>query len=74
MAPATTTVAKSRDKVHSYFDDSTFSDITIKLSDRVVRLHRVVLYQGSEYFRSLLAGNFKVSWHLQLANRNRSWL
>jgi hypothetical protein len=72
MAPSTTIVAKSRDKVHSYFDDSTFSDLTIKLSDRVVHLHRVVLCRGSEYFRSLLAGKFKVSWHLRLANLNRS--
>jgi hypothetical protein len=63
MAPSTTAVARNRDLGNSYFDNSTFSDLTIKLSDRVVHVHRVVLCRGSEYFRSLLAGKFKVSWH-----------
>jgi hypothetical protein len=62
MAPPTTTVARNRDLVNSYFDDPTFSDLTIKLGDRVVHVHRVVLCRGSEYFTSLLAGKFQACW------------
>jgi hypothetical protein len=49
----------------SYFDDPTLSDITIKLSDRSVHLHRIVLSRRSEYFSTLLATkNFKVRMSL----------
>jgi hypothetical protein len=45
----------------SYFDDPTLSDITIKLSDRSVHLHQIVLCRRSEYFSTFLATkNFKV--------------
>jgi hypothetical protein len=60
MAPSTPIVARSRDMVNSHFDDQTFSDLEIKLSDRVVHVHRVVLCRGSEYFTSLPTGSFKV--------------
>jgi len=66
MAPSTAFVARNRDVVKSYFNDPTFSDLTIKLSDRVVHVHRVVLCRGSSYFTSLLAGRFEVSPHLRL--------
>ena len=49
-----------------YFDNPTLSDLTIRLSDRVVHVHRIVLCCGSEYFEKLLTGNFKAS-HLTLA-------
>ena len=45
----------------AYFNDSTLSDLTIKLSDRSVYAHRIVLCRGSEYFDKLLAGRFKVN-------------
>ena len=50
----------SPDLYKSYFDNPTFSDLTLKLSDRTVHVHRIVLCRGSEYFTSLLAGRFKV--------------
>jgi len=43
-----------------YFDSPTLSDLTIRLSDRTVHAHRIVLCRGSEYFEKLLTGNFKV--------------
>jgi hypothetical protein len=49
----------------SYVDDPTLSDITIKLSDRSVHLHRIVLSRRSEYFSTVLATkNFKVRMSL----------
>lgn len=46
-----------------YFDNPTLSDLTIRLRDRVVHAHRVVLCRGSEYFEKLLTGHFRV-WML----------
>ena len=43
-----------------YFDNPTFSDLTIRLSDRVVHVHRIVLCRGSEYFETLLTKGFEV--------------
>jgi hypothetical protein len=48
------------DLYKSYFDDPTLSDLTLKLSDRTVHVHRIVLCRASEYFTSLLAGKFQV--------------
>lgn len=45
----------------TYFDNSSFSDLTIKLSDRSVRVHRIVLCRGSEYFSKLLLKGGQVS-------------
>jgi hypothetical protein len=47
----------------TYFNDSTLSDLTIKLSDRSVYVHRIILCRGSEYFDKLLTGRFKVNTH-----------
>jgi len=58
-------MALPRELWKDYFDNPTFSDLTIRLSDRVVRVHRIVLCRGSEYFEKLLTGNFKAS-HLTL--------
>jgi hypothetical protein len=60
------------DLYNSYFDYPTLSDLTLKLSERTVHAHRIVLCHTSEYFTSLLAGKFRVNsihqfstfWHL----------
>lgn len=44
-----------------YFDDPTLSDLTIRLSDRCVHVHRIILCRNSEYFRKLILTGFKVS-------------
>ena len=43
-----------------YFDDVTLSDLTIRLSDRTVHVHRIVLCRRSKYFEKLILGSFKV--------------
>jgi hypothetical protein len=49
-------------KLHkTFFDDPTLSDLTIRLSDRTVYVHRIILYRGSEYSIKQLAGPFLVS-------------
>ena len=50
----------NRQLFKDHFDDPTFSDITLTLSDRSVKLHRVVLCRKSEYFTKLLTGGFQV--------------
>jgi hypothetical protein len=43
------------------FNDPTLSDITIKVGERSVHLHRIVLSRGSAYFSKCLAKDrFKV--------------
>lgn len=44
----------------TYFDDPTFSDLTIKLDGRDVMVHQNVLVRTSQYFGRLLTG-FSVS-------------
>jgi hypothetical protein len=44
----------------AFFDDATLSDLTIRLSDRAIQVHRIVLCRRSEYFTKLLTGRFKV--------------
>ena len=44
----------------AFFDDATFSDLTIQLSHRTVRVHRIVLCRKSKYFTKLLTGQFQV--------------
>lgn len=44
----------------AFFDDATLSDLTIQLSDRAVRVHRIVLCRKSKYFTKLLTGRFQV--------------
>jgi hypothetical protein len=46
--------------IKNYFDNPTFSDLTILLSDRRVNTHRIVLCRKSEYFKTILTGHFKV--------------
>lgn len=45
----------------AYFDEPVLSDLTIRLSDRTVHTHRIVLCRGSKYFTKLLTGRFQVS-------------
>jgi len=52
--------AVESDLYEAFFDDATLSDLTIQLSDRTVRVHRIVLCRKSEYFTKLLTGSFKV--------------
>jgi hypothetical protein len=52
--------SRASDIFKDYFDDPTLSDLTIRLSDRTVHVHRIVLCRKSEYFNSLLTGHFKV--------------
>jgi hypothetical protein len=44
----------------SYFDDPTLSDLTIRIVDRTVHVHRIVLCRRSIYFEKLILGEFKV--------------
>jgi hypothetical protein len=60
--PATNKAADDPPPLYkTHFDDTTHSDLTIKLSDRSVHVHRIILCRGSEYFDKLLTGRFKVS-------------
>jgi hypothetical protein len=45
----------------AYFDDPTLSDLTIRLADRSLHVHRIVLCRRSVYFEKLILGGFKVS-------------
>lgn len=45
----------------AYFNDPTLSDLTIRLSDRIVDVHRIILCRRSVYFEKLILGPFKVS-------------
>ena len=55
MAPS------SRDIYKNYFNNSTLSDLTIRLSDRTVYVHRIILCSRSKYFNKLILNGFKVS-------------
>ena len=37
----------------SLYGSGTFSDILIKFSGREIKYHKVVLFQGSDYFKAL---------------------
>lgn len=57
MAPSPGT-----DSYHKhFFNDPTLSDLTIRLSDRTVYVHRIVLCRRSAYFEKLILRGFKVS-------------
>jgi hypothetical protein len=45
----------------AYFNDPTLSDLTIRLSDRNVHVHRIVLCRRFVYFEKLILGSFKVN-------------
>jgi hypothetical protein len=44
-----------------YFNDPILSDLTIRLRDRIVHVHRIVLCRRSAYFEKLILGGFRVS-------------
>jgi hypothetical protein len=54
-------MAKTVDLYRSFLDDPTLSDLTLKLDDRTVHVHRIVLCRALEYFTSLLTRSFQVS-------------
>ena len=60
MAASQTGHASGYKLYRSVFDDATFSDLNIGLSDRTVRAHKIVLCLQSEYFSKLFASQFKV--------------
>lgn len=43
-----------------YFDNKTLSDLTLRISDRRVYAHRIVLSSHSAYFNKLLTSGFKI--------------
>lgn len=63
MADPETGMAFRSDLYKAFFDNATLSDLTILLSDRSVRVHRIVLCRRSEYFTTLLTGSFQVCSH-----------
>ena len=45
----------------AFLNDPMLSDVTIRLGDRSLYAHRIVLCRGSEYFARMLTGRFQVS-------------
>jgi len=43
-----------------FFNDRSFSNVTLRLGDRIVHVHRVVLSRHSAYFEKLFTSGFKV--------------
>jgi hypothetical protein len=60
------------DLYKAFFDNETFSDPTIQLSDRAVHVHRIVLCRRSEYFTKLLTGQFQVCLSTPMSNCDMS--
>jgi hypothetical protein len=55
------TTSSSSDTYKAYFNDPTLSDLRIRLGDRTIHVHRIVLCRRSVYFEKLILGAFKVS-------------
>ena len=55
-------LSSGSDIYKAYFDDPTLSDVTIRLSDRTIHVHRIVLCRRSVYFEKLILGGFRVRW------------
>jgi hypothetical protein len=64
-APPVPATISERQLYKTYFDDPTLSDLTIKLGDRTVQVHRIVLCRVSEHFALLLKDNLQVCWNQQ---------
>lgn len=43
-----------------YYNSEKHSDVTIELKGKSIKAHKLVLSEGSEYFRACFEGNFKV--------------
>lgn len=54
---------------NDYFNNKTLSDLTIRIGDRQVHVHRIVLSSHSAYFNKLLTSGFKVRGALALSCR-----
>lgn len=44
----------------NYFDNKTLSDLTLRIGDRSIHVHRIVLSSHSAYFEKLLTFGFRV--------------
>ena len=62
MAPSSGNVYKD------YFDNQTLSDLTLRIGDRQVHVHRIVLSSHSAYFEALLTSGFKVREIMELSS------
>lgn len=60
MAQSKTNAALESELYKAYFDDPTLSDLTIRLTDRSLHVHRIVLCRGSGFFTSLLLSGSRV--------------
>jgi hypothetical protein len=58
MAPS------SREVYKDYFDNQTLSDLTLRIGDRRIPVHRIVLSSHSAYFNRLFTSGFKVRSYL----------
>ena len=61
LASSTPYISQSSKLYKAFLDDPALSDLTIRLSDRTVYAHRIVLCRGSEYFANMFTGRFQVS-------------
>lgn len=52
-----------------YYDSETLSDVTVKFGDNKIKAHKIILCQGSEFFRASFTGRFKVSAPLPVPRR-----
>ena len=59
-SPVPHTAVFERQLYKTFFDDATLSDLTIKLGDHTVQVHRIVLCRVSEHFASLLEDSIQV--------------
>lgn len=46
------------ENISKYFDSPVHSDITIRFGEESIKAHKIILCQGSEYFRAALEGDF----------------
>lgn len=60
----------------SFFNDNTLSDVTIKFGCESIQAHKVILAQGSDYFKKMFCRSFKagllyflLNWTLLTSNR-----
>lgn len=52
--------ANAANRHRDYYQSTKYSDITIRFSGRELPAHKIVLAEGSEYFRALFEHDFKV--------------
>lgn len=55
-----TMVPSSGEVYKDYFDNKTLFDLALRIGDRLIHVHRIVLSSNSAYFNKLFTGGFKV--------------